>query len=76
MWRRLEPKLVAAFGNGRNDVLMLRAVKNAGGLAVAIDNGEGCAVEALQNADIFIVGIANGLDLLLDPTRCKATLRT
>jgi soluble P-type ATPase len=71
-----EPKLVAAFGNGRNDALMLKTVRDAGGLAIAVDNGEGCAVQALQNADIFIVGIANGLDLLLDRTRCKATLRT
>jgi len=67
---------IAAFGNGRNDALMLKAVKDAGGLAIAVDNGEGCAVEALQNAHIFIVGITNALDLLLDPTRCKATLRT
>jgi len=70
-----EPNLIAAFGNGRNDALMLKAVKGAGGLAIAVDNGEGCAVEALQNALIFIVGITNALDLLLDPTRCKATLR-
>jgi soluble P-type ATPase len=33
---------VVAFGNGNNDRFMLRAVKNGGGIAVAIDNGEGC----------------------------------
>lgn len=55
---------------------MLKAVKDAGGLAVAVDNGEGCAPEAMQNAHIFIVGITNALDLLLEPIRCKATLRT
>ncbi len=71
-----EPGLVAAFGNGRNDALMLKTVRDAGGLAVAVDNGEGCAVEALLNAHILIVGIANALDLLLEPTRCKAALRT
>lgn len=71
-----EPQLIAAFGNGRNDALMLKAVKDAGGLAIAVDNGEGCAVEAVQNAHILIVGIVNALDLLLEPTRCKATLRT
>lgn len=70
------PSAVAAFGNGRNDALMLKAVKDAGGLAVAVDNGEGCSVEAIQNAHIFIVGISNALDLLLEPIRCKATLRT
>ena len=69
------PKHVAAIGNGNNDRLMLQLVKRARGLAIAVDNGEGCAIDALQNANLFIVGYANALDLLLDPTRCKATLR-
>jgi soluble P-type ATPase len=69
------PAHIAAFGNGNNDAPMLKAVSDAGGLAVAVDNGEGCSVQTLLNADIFIVGIASALDLLLDPTRCKATLR-
>lgn len=69
------PAHIAAFGNGNNDAWMLKAVKDVGGLAIAVDNGEGCAVQTLLNAQIFIVGIANALDLLLDPTRCKATLR-
>jgi soluble P-type ATPase len=69
------PKHVAAMGNGNNDRLMLQSVKKAGGLAIAVDNGEGCAIDALQNANLFIVGSANALDLLLYPTRCKATLR-
>jgi soluble P-type ATPase len=67
---------IVAFGNGRNDALMLKAIKDAGGLAIAVDNGEVCAYEAMQNAHIFVVGITNALDLLLEPTRCKATLRT
>jgi len=66
---------VAAFGNGNNDRLMLKAVKEGGGLAVAVDNGEGCAIDALLNAHLFIVGAANAIDLLLDPMRIKATLR-
>jgi soluble P-type ATPase len=66
---------IAAFGNGNNDVLLLKTVKDAGGLAVAVDNGEGCSVEAMQNANIFIVGIVNALDLLIEQTWCKATLR-
>lgn len=69
------PAEIAAFGNGNNDELLLKTVREAGGLAVAVDNGEGCSVLAMQNANIFIVGIVNGLDLLLHPTRCKATLR-
>lgn len=66
---------VAAFGNGNNDVRMLKTTKECGGLAVAIDNGEGCSVQTLLAAELFVVGIANALDVLLDPARCKATLR-
>jgi soluble P-type ATPase len=69
------PAQIAAFGNGNNDALLLKTVKAAGGLAVAVDNGEGCSVEAMQNANIFIVGIVNALDLIIERTWCKATLR-
>jgi soluble P-type ATPase len=68
------PAQIAAFGNGNNDVMLLKTVKAAGGLAVAVDNGEGCSVEAMLNANIFIVGIVNALDLLIERTWCKATL--
>jgi soluble P-type ATPase len=70
-----DPARTAAFGNGVNDRLLLRAVKDAGGLAVAVDNGEGCAVETLLEATVFIGGAANALLLLLEPARIKATLR-
>jgi soluble P-type ATPase len=69
------PAQIAAFGNGNNDALLLKTVKETGGLAVAVDNGEGCSVEAMQNANIFIIGIVNALDLLIERTWCKATLR-
>ena len=73
--KELDASHIAAFGNGNNDVLMLKAVKEAGGLAIAVDNGEGCSVEAMLQANLFIVNIVNALDLLLEPTRLKATLR-
>jgi len=73
--RRFNLRHVAAFGNGNNDRLLLQAVRAGGGIAVAVDNGEGCAVDALMHANIFVVGAANALDLLLNPTACKATLR-
>lgn len=66
---------VAALGNGNNDRLLLSRVKGAGGLALAVDNGEGCAIDALINSHLLIVGAANALNLLLEPTGCKATLR-
>ena len=74
--QKLEPQHAAAFGNGINDRLLLQTVKNAGGLAVAVDNGEGCALETMLNAHVFVSGSENALDLLLDSNRCKATLRS
>jgi soluble P-type ATPase len=70
------PAHVAVFGNGRNDVLWLAAVRDAGGLSIAVDAGEGCAIEAMTSANLFVTGIANALDLLLDEKRIIATLRT
>ena len=75
IWELIRGDRIAAFGNGRNDRLMLRAVRQAGGIAAAIDNGEGCAVEALLEANIFVHGSTAALDLLLDTNRLKATLR-
>lgn len=73
--KKLGPGRIAALGNGNNDALLLRAVRDAGGLAIAVDNGEGCSVQAMQNANVFVVGIVNALDLLLDSKRLVATLR-
>ena len=70
-----EPKHVAAFGNGTIDRLLLKTVRDAGGLAVAVDNGEGCSVDAINNANILVHGSEQALDLLLEPNTCKATLR-
>jgi soluble P-type ATPase len=71
----LNPRYVASFGNGNNDRRHLKLVKEAGGLAVAVENGEGCALEAILNANFLVVGAVNALDLLLEPTRLRATLR-
>ena len=51
-------------------------VRDAGGLAIAVDAGEGCAMEAMANAHVFVVGITSALDLLLDAKRLVGTLRT
>ena len=67
---------IVVFGNGRNDRLWLEAVRDAGGLAIAVDVGEGCALEAMRNAHVFVSGITNALDLLLDEKRIVGTLRT
>jgi soluble P-type ATPase len=73
--RRLDLLHSAVLGNGNNDRLLLKAVKETGGLAIAVDNGEGCATDALLNSNLFIVGAVNALDLLVEPKSCKATLR-
>ncbi|MGC1770021.1 MAG: hypothetical protein WA785_17065, partial [Candidatus Acidiferrales bacterium] len=44
---RNNPSQIAAFGNGNNDTLLLKAVSKAKGLAVAVDNGEGCSTLAM-----------------------------
>jgi soluble P-type ATPase len=73
--RRFDIEHVAAFGNGNNDRLLLKTVKQAGGLAIAVDNGEGCALDALLQANLFVVGAVNALNLLLETKACEATLR-
>lgn len=65
----------AIFGNGNNDRLILKAAKEAGGLAIAVENGEGCATDAILNSNLFIVGAVNALNLLIDRNNCIATLR-
>ncbi len=61
-----------AFGNGRNDRLMLAAA----GLGIAVIGPEGAAVEALLAAKIAVSDVGAALGLLLNPARLAATLRT
>jgi soluble P-type ATPase len=60
-----------AVGNGRNDVLMLKAAA----LGIAIIGPEGAAKEALLAADLVFSSIDEALDSLLNPARLLATLR-
>lgn len=62
---------VVALGNGKNDRKMLKAAK----IGIAVTEGEGCAVDAIMAADIHVRAALDGLDVLLNATRCKATLR-
>jgi soluble P-type ATPase len=63
---------VVAIGNGRNDRLMLEAAA----LGIAVIQREGAAAEALARADIVSPGIVDALDLLRQPKRLIATLRS
>ncbi|MFN3406282.1 MAG: HAD family hydrolase [Caldimicrobium sp.] len=69
--KKLGPDRVVALGNGNNDKLMLKVARV--GIAVLLE--EGCSVSALSSADIVVKSIIDGLDLLLNPKRLKATLR-
>lgn len=60
------------IGNGRNDKLMLQAAA----LGIAVIGPEGVALETLQAADVVTPNILAALDLLSNPLRLVATLRT
>ena len=63
---------VVAIGNGKNDQKMLRAAR----ISIAVMGEEGCSVHALMDAHILVRSINDGLGLVLNPTRLKATLRS
>jgi hypothetical protein len=67
---------IAVFGHGGNDMRWLQGAKYAGGLFVAGDVGEGCVTDAILNASIFVTGIVNAVDPLLDQRRAVGTLPT
>jgi soluble P-type ATPase len=65
------PKVAAAVGNGRNDVLMLQTAV----LGIALIQREGASSRTLLAADVVCTDILDALDLLLKPARLCATLR-
>jgi soluble P-type ATPase len=62
----------AAIGNGRNDRLM---VKEAA-LGIAVLGVEGSAIETLLACDVVCKSAQDALELLLNPKRLVATLRS
>jgi len=60
-----------SFGNGNNDRKLLKAAR----IGIAVTEGEGCAIDAITAANIHVRSAVDGLDLLLNPKRCKVTLR-
>lgn len=69
---KLGSKSVVAIGNGRNDRKMLKAAA----LGIAIIQREGAAAETLAAADVVCGSIINALELLTNPDRLVATLRS
>ena len=70
--KALDTNTVAAIGNGRNDRKML----DAAALGIALIQSEGGAAESVARADIVVLSILDALDLLRNPKRLVATLRS
>lgn len=68
----LGAKAVVALGNGRNDHKMFGAVA----LSIGLMQEEGLARAALLESDLISTCVLDALDLLANPERLKATLRS
>jgi soluble P-type ATPase len=69
---KLGPWGCVAMGNGRNDHLMLKA----SALGIAVILAEGAAINTLTAADVVCTNIVSALQLLENPLRLTATLRS
>ena len=63
---------VAAVGNGRNDRLMLKQA----GLGIAVIQEEGAYTDTVRAAEVVCTSIISALELLNNPLRLTATLRS
>lgn len=70
--QKLGVESTVSIGNGRNDRLMLEATA----LGIAVVEEEGVAAAAVVAADLVCPGILAALDLLVQPLRLTATLRS
>jgi soluble P-type ATPase len=70
--RKLGAESTVCIGNGRNDRLMLAEA----GLGIAVVLEEGASIETLTAADVVCTSVTSALDLLLNPLRLVATLRS
>ena len=70
--KRLGADHTVCIGNGRNDRLMLKA--SALGIAVILE--EGASMATVMDADVVFTSINSALDLLSNPLRLTATLRS
>ena len=70
--KRLGAANTVCVGNGRNDHLMLKEAV----LGIAVILEEGAAAATLSAADVVCTNIVSALELLENPMRLIATLRT
>ena len=69
--KTINPEKTVVLGNGNNDHLILKEA----GLGIGVLGEEGMAVSAMNDADLVVKNISDGLDLLMKPKRLVATLR-
>ncbi len=70
--KNLGSENVIAFGNGKNDRKLVKTAR----IGVTVILNEGCAVETLLNSDIVVKSPLDALDLILNPKRLIAVLRS
>ncbi len=63
---------VVTIGNGFNDIQM----SDVADLSICVIGKEGCCGALLMHTDVVVTSIDDALDLLLQPNRLRATLRT
>lgn len=63
---------VVTIGNGFNDIQM----SDAADLSICVMGEEGCCSALIAHTDVTVTSIESALDLLLIPSRLRATLRT
>ncbi len=69
--RALGANVTMAIGNGYNDQLVFREVK----ISVVVMGSEACATILFNIADLVASDIYDALELLLNPTRLRSSLR-
>ena len=69
--KNLGSEKVIAIGNGRNDVLMLKA----SALSIGVIQAEGAFHQVLECSHVVCTSINDALALLINPKRLLATLR-
>lgn len=70
--KKLNSEFAVCIGNGRNDCLMLKEAA----LGIAVILAEGAALETLTAANVVCTSIVSALELLANPLRLTATLRS
>ncbi|MDA0746508.1 MAG: ATPase P [bacterium] len=70
--QQLGPDTTVCIGNGRNDRLMLQSAA----LGIAVVQNEGASSETLSASNVVCTNICSALDLLTNPLRLVATLRS